>query len=82
MNTRTKDFHSLLSRSVAEVAKYSSVDAVTRSRIKATLHRLAAHTVRLTRSTLRIASLEAVVNLLLWAVWLFVLVHCLKFFLR
>ena len=82
MKSSTKSCHSLLSPVAGgAVMKVATVPAK-RSRVRTTLTRLAVQTARLGRLTLRKATLDGAVNLLLWVVWLFVLTHCLMLFLR
>ena len=80
MNTATKDVsRSLRKRANANVADRVGMDATVYARIKNTLDGPAARSWKLTG--LRKVSLETMVNMLLWAVELYVLAFLLKLFL-
>ena len=82
MNTATKDVsRSLRKRANANVADRVGMDATVYARIKTNLDWLAARTWKLTGTGLRRVSLETGVNVLLWAVELYVLAFLLKLFL-
>jgi hypothetical protein len=84
MNTSTKEirsFHSLPTRSDTAFASASRTTADRREPINTALRRLAAKAARFTATVLRKVSFETIVDVLLWAVELYVVGFLVKLFL-